>query len=199
MARRELVDRFGSGITSRGYSVYTTIDSAMQEAANFAVRDGLLEYDRRHGYRGPLTQLDLETAGDPEIEQALADYPEPGGLRTALVVATDPERNTARLRVAGGAGLTLPWQGMSWAARHIDRDRIGDKPETVDDVLAPGDVIYVIDTVSGFPALAQVPEAQGALVALDPGDGAIAGDSPGRASSRSSIPPRSPMASRRPA
>ena len=174
MVRRELVERYGAGITSRGYNVHTTIDSAMQRAANYAVRDALLEYDRRHGYRGPLGRLNLDEADDAAIEQALADFAEPGGLRTALVTGTDAESNTAMLRLAGGTVARLPWQGADWAAPHVDRYRIGDRPESVTDVLTPGDLVYVIDTVSGVPALAQLPEAQGALVALDPSDGAVA-------------------------
>ena len=174
MVRRDVVNRYGTDITTRGYNVYTTIDSSMQRAANYAVRDGLLEYDRRHGYRGALATLELDGVDEPAIEQALSDFAEPGGLRTALVTATDVATNTASIRLAGGETARIPWQGMSWAAKHIDRNRIGDPPETVDDILAPGDLVYVIDTVSGFPALAQLPESQGAIVALDPTDGAVA-------------------------
>ena len=174
MVRRELINKYGSDITSRGYRVYTTIDSKMQNAANYAVRDGLLEYDRRHGYRGPLTQLDLDAVDGPAIEQTLADFPTPADLQTAVVLALDPASNSATLRMAGDRRARLPWSGISWAAGFIDRNRIRSKPEKVDQVLAPGDVVYVIPTVTGNLALAQVPEAQGALVALDPHDGAIA-------------------------
>ena len=75
MVRSELMNRYGREVTTRGFLVTTTIDSDMQRAANYAVRDGLLEYDRRHGYRGPLAQVDLDALTAPEREQTLADYP----------------------------------------------------------------------------------------------------------------------------
>ncbi len=174
MVRRDLMNKYGSAITSRGYRVFTTIDSKMQNAANYAVRDGLLEYDRRHGYRGALASLDLENVDSPAIEQALADFPTPAGLQTALVLGVDTTRNSASLRLSGDRRVALPWTGMNWAAGFIDRNRIHAKPESVTEVVSPGDVIYVIETVTGDYALAQIPEAQGALVALNPQDGSIA-------------------------
>ncbi|MEM7612661.1 MAG: penicillin-binding protein 1A [Pseudomonadota bacterium] len=174
MVRRELISTYGTDITSRGFRVFTTIDSRMQKAANYAVRDGLLEYDRRHGYRGPLQQLDLGAVGDPEIEQALSDFATPGRLQTALVMALDENTNSAKIRLTGGEEARIPWTGINWAAKFIDRNRISGRPERVDEVLLPGDLVYVIRTVSDSYALAQIPEAQGAIVALDPEDGAIA-------------------------
>ena len=173
MVRRELLNRYGQEVTSRGYRVVTTVDSRMQRAANYAVRDGLLEYDRRHGYRGPLTRIDLDAAGDADIEQVIADYRGPGALETGVVTRLDEAGNAARVRLAGGATVALPWSGVSWAAPFISRSRIGDAPEQIAQVLAAGDVIHLYRTVSGRYAMAQVPEAQAALVAMDPTDGAI--------------------------
>jgi penicillin-binding protein 1A len=176
MVRRELLDRYGTEIYSRGIRVTTTLDSAMQRAATYAVRDGLLEYDRRHGYRGPLETLDLDS---PEttpavIEQRLADFDEPGGLLAAAVTAIDDERLTAEVRLAGNKTATLPWAGMRWAKRHINADVVGSAPTTVSEILGVGDIVHVIRTRGGGLALAQAPGPQGALVALDPRDGAIA-------------------------
>lgn len=173
MVRQVLISEYGRDITTRGYRVTTTIDSRMQRAANFAVRDGLLEYDRRHGYRGALATLDIETVTDAQIEQTLTDYAGPGGLQSAIVVALNDD-NSAQLRLRDDVRVRLPWSGTSWAAPFIDRRRVGNKPETLAEVLSAGDVIHVIQTVTGSYALAQVPEAQGALVSLDPEDGAIA-------------------------
>ncbi|MEL6868468.1 MAG: penicillin-binding protein 1A [Pseudomonadota bacterium] len=173
MVRLELVNKYGRDITTRGYRVTTTIDSRMQQAANFAVRDGLLEYDRRHGFRGALASIDVATATDAQIEQTLADYSGAGGLKSAIVMAIN-ENNSADLRLAGDLRVRLPWSGVNWAVPFIDRRRVGNKPESIDEVLTAGDVVYVIETVTGSYALAQLPEAQGALVALDPNDGAIA-------------------------
>ncbi|MEL7309890.1 MAG: penicillin-binding protein 1A [Pseudomonadota bacterium] len=173
MVRREVTNRFGSEVTTRGYRVITTIDSRLQAAANHSTRDGLMEYDRRHGYRGPLHQIDLATADDALIEQTLEDYRSPGQLHTGIVSEIDVEANVATIRLARGQTIELPWSGAAWAAPFVDRSRVGDAPEQVTDVLAPGDVIRVYKTLSGLYALGQIPQAQAALVALDPSDGAV--------------------------
>ncbi|MEM9172087.1 MAG: penicillin-binding protein 1A [Pseudomonadota bacterium] len=178
MVRRDLANRFGRELTTRGYRVTTTIDSRMQQAAHYAVRDGLLEYDRRHGYRGALTSLDLDTATDAQIEQALTDFEGPKDLHAALVLSVNDD-DSASLRLAGNREVRLPWNGMRWAAPFVTRSRVGDPPESASEVLQPGDIIYIIETVTGMHALAQVPEAQGALVALNPEDGSIAAISGG--------------------
>ncbi|MFK8053957.1 MAG: penicillin-binding protein 1A [Woeseiaceae bacterium] len=173
MVRVHLANNYGNNVTSRGFRVYTTVDSKMQQAANYAIRDGLLEYDRRHGFRGALETLDLANLSDTDIEEVLANYPTPGGLSVAVVEDTNAENNTAALRLVDGVNAKLLWSGMSWAVPYIDKFRVGNKPESVTDILNPGDVIYVYTTVEDDYALAAVPEAQGAIVAVDPDDGAI--------------------------
>ena len=212
MVRREMLERYGPEIYSGGYRVTTTLDSSLQTAAVYAVRNGLLEYDRRHGYRGPLARLELPVpaGGDegtngqgndqgndpgnnnsgnggegsysgggypalpPDVLQALEDYPEPGGLRVGVVVGLG-EDNSAAVALRRDRIVRVPWSGISWAKRYIDDDRVGSPPESVGEVLAVGDVIHVMPTVSDRWALAQVPAAQGALVSVDPDDGAVVG------------------------
>ncbi len=198
MVRREMLERYGPEIYSGGYRVTTTLDSSLQTAAVYAVRNGLLEYDRRHGYRGPLARLELPVpaGGDegtngrsgngasvadarggylplpPELLQTLEDYPEPGGLRVAVVVGLG-EDDSAAVALRRERIVRVPWSGISWAKPYIDDDRVGSPPESVGEVLAVGDVIHVIPTVSDSWALAQVPAAQGTLVSVDPNDGAV--------------------------
>ena len=107
-----------------------------------------------------------------EIRQALEQYG-PGGLTVALVTEIDQVSNAATTIISDGSKLTLPWSGLSWAKPFIDRSTTGPAPESVTDVLTPGDLILVMPTTAGTWALAQVPEAQSAVVALDPNDGAI--------------------------
>lgn len=181
MVRREMTDRYGEEAAySSGFKVITSLDSEMQEAAVYALRNGLLEFSRRRGYRGPITHVEV----DPEILlQPYADWPEelrlqlseygnPGGLSVAIVTKLN-EDNSANVALQDGTALMLPWNGTSWARRYIDQRTRGPSPETVADVLAPGDVIYVMPTTRGTWALAQVPEAQAAVVSVDPADGAI--------------------------
>ncbi|MEO1202814.1 MAG: transglycosylase domain-containing protein, partial [Pseudomonadota bacterium] len=178
MVRRDMLERFGDDIYEAGYSVTTTLDSRLQSAAVNALRNGLLEYDRRHGYRGVLGRVDLDEGALPDpdaadVRQALLDYPEYGGLRTAVVQAVNAERNSAQVLLRRGESVVVPWSGIDWAEEYIDDNTVGPAIESAGEVLSPGDIVYVIPTVDGNWALAQRPAAEGAFVALDPDDGAI--------------------------
>jgi penicillin-binding protein 1A len=180
MVRQEMLNRYGNAYSTDGYQVVTALDSKLQRAANYAVRNGLLEFTRRRGYRGPLTHFELtpEILATPftdwplEIRQSLEQYA-PGGLTVALVAGTSEVDNSATLVDRFGSELTLPWNGISWAKPFVDLATTGPSPETVGDVLVPGDVILIMPTAAGSWALAQEPQAQSALVALDPMDGSI--------------------------
>ena len=182
IARREMLRRYGEATYTAGYQVVTTLDSRLQNAANFALRNGLLEFTRRRGYRGPLDKVEvtpelLETPFEEwpvEIRQTLEQYA-PGGLSVALVTHLNEPDNSVAAIFSNGANLTIPWSGLSWAKPFIDRETTGPEPETVADVLQAGDVILVMPTAAGTWALAQLPEAQSAIVTLDPQDGSISG------------------------
>ncbi len=179
MVRREMLSRYGEETYTAGFQVVTSLDSRLQKSANYALRNGLLEFTRRRGYRGPITTVELP----PELPGlAIAEWPAetlevldqyaPGGLSVALVTRVNDD-NSADIVFRDGTAATLPWRGMSWAKPFIDRETTGPAPETAADVLAAGDVIYVMPTSAGFWALAQVPEGQAAIVSIDPDDGAI--------------------------
>lgn len=180
MVRSQMLERYGEASYTAGYQVVTTLDSRMQEAANYALRNGLLEFTRRRGYRGPKARVELspDTLALPygqwpaEIFDALDQYA-PGGLSLALVTSVGAN-NEAGILFHDAVAATLPWAGLSWANAFIDRENFGPAPKTADEVVAVGDIIYVMPTADGSWALAQVPEAQGAVVALDPYDGGIA-------------------------
>ncbi|MDH3619652.1 MAG: PBP1A family penicillin-binding protein [Gammaproteobacteria bacterium] len=179
MVRSEMLKRYGESTYTDGYQVVTSLDSRMQKAANYALRNGLLEFTRRRGYKGPIDNVELadELLATPfaewpiEIRELLDQYA-PGGLSVALVTAVH-EDNTASLLLRGGEETSLPWSGIRWANPFIDRETYGPAPETAAEVLSVGDLIYVMPTTKGTWALAQVPEAQGAVVSVDPFDGAI--------------------------
>lgn len=179
MVRSEMLKRYGEATYTAGYQVVTSLDATLQRAANYSLRNGLLEFTRRRGYHGPRAELEVtdETLNLPfedwpaGIGAALQQYA-PGGLSLALVtnVAAD---NTAEIVFANGDTATLPWSGMSWANPFIDRETSGPEPTSATEVVKRGDVIYVMPTTNGTWALAQVPEAQGAVVSVDPFDGAV--------------------------
>lgn len=165
MARQKVIERFGEAAINQGYRAITTIDGRLQVAANRALRLGLIEYDRRHGYRGALRNVTLGTSVEPrQLEALLAGLPAVGNLQSAVVVSVAP--TAARVYVRGGGFAQIDAEGVSWA-----RGKSGAK---VDAILRRGDLIYVLGTPPGALQLGQIPEAQGALVALDPQDGAIA-------------------------
>jgi penicillin-binding protein 1A len=173
MARAEVVNRFGEDAVNVGYKVYTTIDGRLQTAANRAVRLGLIEYDRRHGYRGPLKQLTIDDRTPVgKFDSLIAEIPEIGDLHPALVVSVAPQ--SARVYVRGTGFAQIGWEGLSWAHKRLSETRTGAAPKNAADVLHRGDVVYVVTDGKGTAQLAELPEAQSALVAEDPRDGAIA-------------------------
>ncbi len=179
MVRSEMLSRYGESTYTDGYQVVTSLDSRLQQAANYSLRNGLLEFTRRRGYRGPLDNIELDETllatpfedWPPEVRQVLDQYA-PGGLSVALVTAVH-DNNTADIILRGGKRDSLPWKGIRWAGEQVDRETKGPEPEAATDVLTLGDVIYVMPTTAGTWALAQEPEAQGAVVSMDPYDGAV--------------------------
>lgn len=175
MVRAEMVARFGPDVTSGGYRVTTTIDSRLQGAADRALRTALLEYDRRHGYRGPLERdvlgrLDPALPREAGLQRLLDLYPAHPDLFPAVVTALNGD-DSATFFIHDIGTATVPWASLRWRAFVAD-DTLGPVPGTVGEVLAVGDVVYLLRTLNRGWLLAQLPAVQGALVALDPMDGA---------------------------
>jgi penicillin-binding protein 1A len=171
MARLELRQRFGPSAESTGYKVYTTLDGRLQSAANRAVRVGLIEYDRRHGWRGPAGHVDLPAHGEPDYDDLVDEYSAIGNLSPAIVTAV--AEKSVRAYVKSSGMVQIDWDGLTWARKELHNDGLGPVPKEASQVLSRGDVVYVVADDAGHAQLAQIPEAQGALVALDPNDGSI--------------------------
>ena len=172
MARLEMVQRFGDAALTEGYRVTTTVDSRLQAAADAAARRTLLAYDRRHGYRGAAARLDAGALDDPKaLADALREYPGRGGLAVGVVESV--QDRSAIVRRRDGIAIELGWDDLSWARPALPDDVLGPAPKTAGDIVAPGDVVYLEPLPEGRHRLAQVPAVAGALVALEPRDGAI--------------------------
>jgi penicillin-binding protein 1A len=170
-ARKQLEEMYGDSIYTDGYNVYTTIDEETQEDANLAVRDNLLAYDQRHGYRGPEQNLGAnEIKNTDRLKKILGNIPTLNGLEAAIVTHVTAEAATA-VR-ANGEAVTIKWANMSWARRQINPDFLGHVPHAADEVLQAGSVIRIIEKDNGWQ-LAQLPQAEAGMVALDPQNGAI--------------------------
>ena len=173
MARVELFNRLGAEAYTAGYEAVTTLDSRLQGAAVRALRAGLIEYDQRHGYRGPAGRVTLpNNAREREYSQALEEYSQRGGLAPALILSVDEKSAVAFTRANGR--ISLAWPAISWARAPLPDGGIGPQLQRAADVLAPNDVVYVAQEVSGNWRMVQVPDVQGAFVAVDPQDGAVA-------------------------
>ncbi len=176
MVRAEILSRYGAEAYTRGLRVVTTIDGDSQQAANRSLRLALHEYDFRHGYRGPLRSLELGEESEEEIlrwDSILHRARGPGLLFPALVIAVG--ETEAEVYTGGGRRLQLGWDGMSWARpANPDTGNLGPVPRTAADVVSRGDLVFLINTGGDDGLrLAQVPQAQGAIVSIDAADGAL--------------------------
>jgi len=172
MARLEMMQLHGERALTGGYRVTTTVDSRLQNAANAAAWRTMLEYERRHGYRGPLEQLDAATLADPAaVTAAFRRHPDRGSLVAALVEGV--RERGALLRRRDGIAVDLEWDDLAWARAALPGDRLGPAPKTAAEILVGGQLVYLEPYEDGRYRLAQLPAVAGALVALQPRDGAI--------------------------
>ncbi|MCF6262182.1 MAG: PBP1A family penicillin-binding protein [Xanthomonadales bacterium] len=197
MARNAAIQKLGKNAYTGGYSLFMTVDSKLQLAANLAIKAGLDNYDRRHGYRGAEASIELAANDGPEQwREILQNYQEIAGLIPALV--TEISNDLALVYLADGQTIGLDINSVSWARAYIDHDRREARPKQVGDVLQPGDVIRISrvaetpevtapepseaneapaqpDVPGSGPQwrLAQLPAVEGALVSLSPLSGEI--------------------------
>jgi len=182
--RREIIKRYGEKrVYEGGMSVRTTLDPQMQEMARLALINGLVAYDRKKGWRGPVKRI----ATDGDWGKALGDIKVPDDIkpwRMAVVLETGEKSAKVGLRpgrLASGELAssrttgTLPLKEMTWARAKKDEKTLGPKIKTVGNVVQPGDVIYVAPSTEekGVWRLMQIPEIEGAIVALDPHTGRV--------------------------
>ncbi len=168
MARQIAAERFPEEVYSRGMKVYTTIVKAEQEAAYLSLRKGVMDYDRRHGYRGAESYLDMkdiQSDQDEAIDEALQEIPDAGDLIPALVLAADARQIKAYRK--GGEVVTLTGDAMKFAIRMLDDKAPPNKR------LKRGAIVRLLKDDKGSWQISQLPEVESAFVAVDPRDGAI--------------------------
>ncbi|MDG5977079.1 penicillin-binding protein 1A MrcA [Hydrogenophaga taeniospiralis CCUG 15921] len=176
MARRVVVERFGTEAYSRGIRVTTSLRAADQRAAHEAVQRGVLAFDRRGAWRGPEDHETLPDDNDgPELEraaaQALKDHPDDETLRVGVVLAASPK--LLKVQLASGERISLRGDGLRWA-------QAGLAPKAQAPLkLERGSIVRVVSTGNGKGkteptwAISQWPEAEAALVALDTHTGRV--------------------------
>ena len=173
MIRQALYKNFGEAAYTKGYKIYTTIDSRLQKVANWALEKNLLSYDKRHGYRGPLAHLGPVDIGSlPQFLKKLKDYPTVHQLQPALIVDLAPQSATAILKE--GKTIEIAWPGLLWARRPLNHgEYLGPPLKSTRDILKTGDVVYVEPLTDSTFGLSELPDPDAAIVVLSPKDGAI--------------------------
>ena len=193
MARNEMVERFGDAAYTDGYSITLTVDRKKQQQATTALRAGLEAYDERHGFRGPVGQVSVDTLANDDLAGLMAGYPRVASLTPAVVTAVQDSDNIADIYARTLGSAIIPFKTMKWARRYKTENLTGPEPEKPSDVLSVGDIVYVktmeIQTLDVSPdgatsetiqaggklklALSQIPKAQGALISLRAKTGAV--------------------------
>ncbi len=182
--RRELVNRYGEeNLYKGGLSVRTTMDPHYQRIAERALRKGLESYDRRHGWRGPVVHIDIGAGSGHDWLNRLAEIDPPKGLGPwRLAIVRELAEKVVEIGVDDGRLGSIPLAEMKWARPWLKEEKLGPAVRRPADVLTVGDVVAVspiFETKKGEPypdnsfALRQIPEIEGALVALDPHTGRI--------------------------
>ena len=183
--RKQIVNLYGvEALYDGGLSVRTSVDPTLQKAAGEALRRWLVEYDQRHGWRGPVATLeageDWAETFPQTVRRFIADRTLSDDLapwRPALVLAVD--NGGARIGFDDGSQGLAPLEHMQWAREHVSANNIGEEIETAGGVVKPGDVIYVeaVDDAAGVDggvyALRQAPAINGGLIAIDPHTGRV--------------------------
>jgi len=182
---------FGESAYTKGYKVYTSIDSKLQKAADLALRETLQEYEHRHGYKGIIKHIELKEIDTETLIDELNAISSPGHLQTAIVleIVKEPKKTKksvqnsyAKLLTSNGESIDLNWKNITWARKYLSDTSLGPKLKQISDVLSPGDVVYIAPFMTPETKkqkskqdyrLAQIPEVSGALVSLRPQTGEI--------------------------
>ncbi len=168
IVRESLYAKYQEDIYSSGLSVYTTIRKASQESANSAVREGILDYDLRHGYRGPEKIIAIESLASSEkksaFDAALDDVEEFNGFMPAIITNISPK--SVKTHGKNGDEIEISGKGLALVEKTLA------EKDPAKRLLKVGAVIRLIKTGDGWK-IVQLPQVQAALVALDPENGAI--------------------------
>jgi penicillin-binding protein 1A len=167
-ARQMIFSQYGPESYTRGLNVFLTLNSAEQTLAYRALRKGIMDYEKRQVYRGPEDYIDLpadRSELDARVSEALQDFPDNDELRAAVVVEAGPKKVVAMLQT--GASITVLGDGLKPAASALSPKA---NPKTQ---LRPGAIVRLIQNAKGDWSITQLPEVEGAFVAMDPRTGSI--------------------------
>ncbi|TCW76775.1 penicillin-binding protein [Burkholderia sp. SRS-46] len=168
MVRQMMYAQYREETYTRGFNVVTTIDSADQQVAYGALRKGIMDYERRHGYRGPEGFIELPAGADDReqaIDDALLEHPDNGELIAAVVTAANPRQIT--IAFIDGSSATLEGDNLRFASSALSANAQPNRR------IRPGAIVRVVKNDAGTWAITQLPQVEGAFISIVPQDGAI--------------------------
>jgi penicillin-binding protein 1A len=169
MVRQAMYDRFRESAYTEGFKVYTTIDSHHQQWAYDALRAGLVDFDRKHGYRGPESFIDMSNLQGEDVgmalDDALSEIRDSGDMLPAVVQSAN--QNEVRAYMRGGKIAVINGAGLDFARRSLN-PRLPAQQQ-----IRPGAVIRIRANEKGYWEIVQMPDIEGAFVSLDTRTGAI--------------------------
>ncbi|WP_436968971.1 penicillin-binding protein 1A [Burkholderia multivorans] len=168
MVRQMMYAQYREETYTRGFNVITTIDSADQQVAYTALRKGIMDYERRHGYRGPEGFIELPSAADEReqaIDDALLEHPDNGELIAAVVTAASPRQITVAF--IDGSSSTIEGENLRFAAGALSANAQPNRR------IRPGAIVRVVKNDAGKWSITQLPQVEGAFISIVPQDGAI--------------------------
>ncbi|ALK17303.1 penicillin-binding protein 1A [Burkholderia cepacia] len=168
MVRQMMYAQYHEETYTRGFNVVTTIDSADQQVAYTALRKGIMDYERRHGYRGPEGFIELPAGADDReqaIDDALLEHPDNGELIAAVVTAANPRQITVAF--IDGSNATIEGDNLRFASGALSTNAQPNRR------IRPGAIVRVVKNDAGKWSITQLPQVEGAFLSIVPQDGAI--------------------------
>jgi penicillin-binding protein 1A len=171
--KKELTDLYGSdNVFEDGIVVRTTLDTKLQKIASKALNDGIEQYDQKHGFRGAIAKIDSTGKWQEELQKLDVKKLYRESWKKAVVLSSSNQ--SATIGIENGEFGSIELSSIKWARKYLSNNSLGPVVKKIEDVFAIGDVILVEKSEKGeIYNLRQIPEVNGAFIAIDPHSGRV--------------------------